>query len=107
MWIIFNIGGVPINYYTGFEIPILRDNALQCMKKELEEKGKGSVRIWLIVSDLVLKKEGEDSVKWMNEHYSLVTEKGYLRDPDYEKKTRLFKTDFMEYRIKIYLFAHE
>ncbi|MBI4689936.1 MAG: glycosyltransferase family 39 protein, partial [Nitrospirae bacterium] len=47
---IFNIGGVPINYYTGFEIPILRDNALQCMKKELEEKGKGSVRIWLIVS---------------------------------------------------------
>ncbi len=102
--IAFNIGGIPINYYTGFNMPVLETNVIQVIREELQAK-ENPFRIWLIVSNPKYKKEGEDAIRWMNEHYSLISEKRYLRDPDYFRKAKLFKKDFLEYRIRVYLYG--
>ena len=105
--IIFNIGGVPINHYTGFELPVLEGNAMQVIKQELQNKAWQSGEIYLIVSNPKYKKEGEDAIKWMAEHYPLISEKKYVRDPDYVMKTRFFRKDFMEYRIRVYFYENQ
>jgi len=102
--IVFNIGGVPINYYTGFKIPILRENALEVLREDLQKKK--FKKVWLIVSNTKYKRQGEDAIKWMNEHYHLISEKRYLWDPDYTNKKKFFKKNFLEYRIKIYLYEN-
>ena len=35
-----------------------------------------------------------------NKHYNIIAGKKYYKDSDYIKKTKLFKKDFLEYRIK-------
>ena len=54
-------------------------------------------RVWLIVSHPAYKKEGEEVIQWMNEHYNIITEKKYYKDSDYIRKTKYFKKDFLEY----------
>jgi len=100
----FNIGGVPINYYTGFEEPVLGTNSLATIVNQLQLKEKSPKRIWVVVSNPLYKNDIEDVLQWMNDHYKLSTEKHYVFDPDYPKKIKLFKKDFLGYRIIIYLF---
>ena len=102
--IIFNIGGVPINYYADYNIPVLETNALQVITEELQNKNNQFRRTWLIVSNPKYKKESEKVNRWMNERYSLISEKRYIKDPHYARKARLFKKDFLEHRIRIFLF---
>jgi len=102
--IVFNIGGVPINYYTGFNIPVLGENALQVIIKKLENNRNKFKRIWGIVSNPKYKKEGEEAISWLNQHYRLISQKRYMKDMDYLRKARLFRKDFLEYRIKVYLY---
>jgi uncharacterized membrane protein len=100
--IVFNIGGVPINYYTGFNIPILGADTMEILKKEIT--GSPGKRFWLILSNPEYKGQGEEAIKWMNEHYSMISEKRYFKDPDYARKGKLFRKEFLEYRIRVYLY---
>ena len=62
-------------------------------------------RVWLIFSNPAYKKEGEEVIQWMNEHYNIITEKKYYKDSDYIRKTKYFKKEFLEYRIKVFLYV--
>ena len=61
-------------------------------------------RVWLIVSNPAYKKEGEEVIQWMNEHYNIIAEKKYYKDSDHIIKAKYFKKQFLEYRIKVYLY---
>src|SRR4030065_421014 len=46
--IVFNISGIPINYYTGLDIPVLiGKNAFQAIREELKEKEGQFNEIWV------------------------------------------------------------
>jgi hypothetical protein len=105
--VLFNIGGAPINFYTGFHEPVLGADSLKTIKNVLVTRGKNFKRIWLVVSDPRFKNEGQDSINWMQANYGLKNEKRYVYDPDYLTKARFFRKDFVEYRIKVFLFDRE
>ena len=102
--IIFNIGGVPINHYTGFDIPVLGENAQRTIKSELERENSFK-RIWLVVSNTKYEEEGLDATSYLKQHYRLQHEKKYLEDKSYQLKQKLFKKEFFQHRIKIYQFS--
>lgn len=100
--LVVNVGGSsPIKYYLSKQI-----SNFHTILTELDkiENDCSANRIWLIISNTKLKKQGDEAIKWMNEHYHLISEKRYYRDPNYAKKRKLFKKDFLEYRIKVYLY---
>ena len=101
---VFYIGGnLPLKYYAGPNVPILGANMMTLKQMKIHENG----RVWLIVSNSASKKEGEEVIQWMNEHYNVITEKKYYKDSDYIRKTKYFKKDFLEYRIKVFLYVRE
>lgn len=100
--IVFNIGGFPLRYYMGFNAAVLGKDALDVIKIEVNKKQFN--RIWLIASITEYKQAGEDAIRWMNEHYTLISEKKYYKDKDFAIKARWFKKEFMEYRIRVFLY---
>ncbi len=99
---VINIGGTPLKYYAGLNVPILGANTMVTLKQmKIHETG----RVWLIVSNPAHKKKGEEAIQWMNKHYNIIAEKKYYKDPDYIRKTKYFKKQFLEYRIKVYLYG--
>lgn len=61
-------------------------------------------RIYLVVSNPEYKSVGDELVKWLNDHYKLIEEKRYYHDPEFARKARLMKKEFMEYRIRIFIY---
>jgi len=93
-----NIGGsYSIRYYSNN----ITESGLN-FKEALAQKKYN--RIWILIADTKFKDEGENAVKWLDEHYKRILEKKYYRDPDYAMKKRLFRKNFLEYRIKVYLY---
>ena len=96
---VMSIGdNLPVSYYSGLKIVDLGDEPVRKLM-ELNESNKG---IWLIVSNPAYKKQAEEGIRWMNGHYSLISEKSYFHDPDFIRKARFFRKDFLEYRVKVY-----
>ena len=95
-------GGLPLTYYSKIKVPTLNGNMMTLKQMMIHENG----RIWLIVSPpQVYKKKGEEVIQWMNENYKIISQKKYYRDSDYIRKSKFFKKDFLEYRIKVYLYG--
>lgn len=98
--IIFNIGGgAPVSYYSGLDTPMIGSEVTAKLK---QIKGVEAENIWILVASPSYKKYGEEALSWMDKHYKKISEKRYLRDPDYARKSKFFKKKFLEYRIKIY-----
>jgi len=103
--LVFNIGGVPINYYTGFQLPVLGTDAVKFITTQFDaQKNVKDKRIWLVLSNPKYKREGDEALVWLKERASQRFEKKYLYDPDYKNKAKYFNKDFYEYRINVYLF---
>ena len=98
---ILSIGdNLPISYYSGLKIVDFEEEKIKGLE-QLNDNGKN---IWLIVSNPAYKEQAEDGIRWLSEHYNLISEKGYFYDPDFSKKARFFRKNFLEYRIKVYLY---
>jgi len=100
--ILFNVGGVPVNYYAGIQGPILGPKALEFIINTVSNEKKQ--RIWLVLSNPKYKREGQQILAWIETKATQRFEKKFLHDPEFEKKAKYFKKDFYEYRINIYLF---
>ena len=99
---VFNIGGsLPLKYYSRLNVSILGADMVTLNQMKIHENG----RVWLIVSNPALKKKGEEAIQWMNKHYNIIAEKKYHKDSDYIKKAKYFRKNFLEHRIKIYLYG--
>ena len=60
--------------------------------------------IWLVVSNPKYKEAADSVLSWMNRNFILITEMKYLKDKDFDRKSKYFKKNFLEYRVKVYLF---
>ena len=96
----------PIGYYLkdfeGFSKPIYGTNyeeSGQCM-----DKGSGR-RLWVVTGDSALKKEAEAAQRWLDTQFVLLADRRFFLDSDYQMKTKLFKKDFLEYRISVFLYG--
>lgn len=105
--IVFNVGGLPINHYSGLNIPVLEKNALPMIKESIQNNSNNFISIWLIISNPAYKSEGEESVKWFSDQFSLISEKKFYGDVDYLKKGKLFNKNFLEHRIRVFHFGNE
>lgn len=93
----------PLGYYlsgfAGFSKPICGADFEGCMKDM--DRGNGR-RLWVVGADPALRGETEHARRWFDEHYVRLDDRRFYRDPDYEMKQKLFKKDFLEYRITVY-----
>lgn len=101
--VIINIGGVPVNYYTNFDMPLLGTNAFEEVNKLIIKKKPE--QIWMVVSNPLFKEEAGKVLDLMDKHYKKILEKNYFYDADWQTKSKYFKKDFLEYRIRIYKYA--
>lgn len=96
----------PIGHYLGgfegFSKPICVRNFEDCGK--CLDKGNGR-RLWVVAADPALKKVAEHARRWYDDHYVLLAEKRFYLDSDYQMKSNLFKKDFLEYRISVFLYG--
>ncbi len=99
--IVFNVGGVPLNYYSELDIPVLENDVVDVIRECLSNRPAQSGRVCLVVSNPLFKQQGLEAVKWMSENYQLMSEQRFLRDADYRMKEKIFNKNFMEYRISV------
>jgi hypothetical protein len=94
--------GYYLGSYEGFSKPIYGgdfEQSRQCM-----EGGTGR-RIWLVGADPAVKNLTDSARNWLETHYTRLDEKRFFRDSEYEMKAKLFKKEFLEYRISVYLYG--
>jgi hypothetical protein len=98
----------PLGYYTanfeGFARPIYGgqfQDAVQCMN------GGAGRRLWVVGADSALQQVTDEARRWSDKHYARLDEKKFYEDPDRLIKAKLFKKNFLDYRIKIYLYGKE
>lgn len=94
--------GYYLGSYAGFSQPIYGsdfEQSRQCM-----EGGLGR-RIWLVGADSGTKMLMQRAKSWLEARYTQLAEKRFFLDSDYQMKARLFKKDFLEYRISVYLYG--
>jgi 4-amino-4-deoxy-L-arabinose transferase-like glycosyltransferase len=96
----------PLGYYldgfAGFSKPICGTDFEDCVKLMDQTNGH---RLWVVGADPALKGETEHARSWFDEHYNRLGDKRFYRDPDYEMKRKLFRKQFLEYRIAVYLYG--
>jgi len=68
------------------------------------DKGSGR-RLWVVTGDSALKKEAEAAQRWLDTQFVLLADRRFFLDSDYQMKTKLFKKDFLEYRISVFLYG--
>ena len=94
--------GYYLDSYKGFSQPIYSsdfEGSRQCM-----ESGSGR-RIWLVGADPAVRSLTERAKSWLEAEFTPLAEKRFFRDSDYQMKAKLFKKDFLEYRISVYLYG--
>ena len=100
--ILINVGSGPsLSYYSGLDAPTLGLNAINKIK---EIDNIPSKNIWVVVSNPAYKEAADSVLIWMNKNYKLINEKKYFRDNDFDRKSKYFNKNFLEYRVKVYLF---
>ncbi len=96
----------PIGYYLngfeGFSRPICVTDFEECGTCLDEGSGR---RLWVVAADPALKGETEKVRRWLDDHYVLLADKRFFLDSDYQMKSKLFKKDFLEYRISVFLYG--
>ena len=97
--------GITLSYYTnnfrGFARPIYGDyfkDSVRCL-----EAGAGR-RLWLVGADSGLQKVMEQAQSWFDGRYVRMGERKFFHDPDRLMKSKVFKKNFLDYRIKVYLY---
>ena len=58
-----------------------------------------------MAADPSVKKEAEAAQRWLDTQFVLLAARRFFLDSDYQMKTKLFKKDFLEYRISVFLYG--
>lgn len=97
---------MPLRYYLnefeGFAEPMYSVNFTESKTCMDEDRNR---RIWLVTSDSNLSRVSKGAREWFDEHYQRLGDREFLRDPDYEMKAKLFKKDFLPYRVTVSLYG--
>jgi uncharacterized membrane protein len=105
---LFNVGGIPLNYYTSFNLPVIGKHAMDVeniIHKDL--LGNKPRRLWLVISDPDYTEIVREAKKEIDQKYKLDYEKKYCRNENYALKKTLFKKSFNEYRIRVLLYSRK
>lgn len=94
--------GYYLDSYKGFSQPIYNSDFEQ--SRECLE-GRAGRRVWLVGADPAVRTMAERAKSWLEARYTQLAEKRFFRDSDYQIKAKLFKKDFLEYRISVYLYG--
>ncbi len=97
--------GITLSYYTnhfeGFAQPIYGNHfkdSVECL-----DAGAGR-QLWLVGADSGFQRVTNDARSWFDGRYARMDEKKFFHDPDRLIKSKLFKKNFLDYRIKVYLY---
>ena len=99
------IGVVPLRHYYGDLIPGFSEKAVLEKVRELDDAGKK--RIWLVFTYQEEYEYWLKSREMLNKNYRVLIEKNWAHDPDFELKKRLFKRNFVPYRIVAELYERK
>jgi hypothetical protein len=99
------LGVIPLRHYYNSSMPGLGGEELINNLGSLGESGRE--RIWLIYT---YQEEYENWLKardMLSRNYSIILEKKWAKDPDFELKKRFFKKNFSPYRIVAELYERK